>query len=71
MASHDYVRFLTERLVQYIDTPRAERKRRRKERQRDPWDRRWFGDIPFSLHMSWQNNRTRLKRRKRRYRGIR
>ena len=47
MASHDYVRFLTERLVQYIDTPRAERKRRRKERQRDPWDRRWFGDIPF------------------------
>lgn len=67
MASHDYVRYLTERLVRYMDMPQGERKKQREEKQREPWDRRWFGDIPFSMRMSWQNRRLRLKNSKRRH----
>lgn len=55
MASHDYIRYLTEKIVRYLDTSREERIKQRKERYREGWDRQWFGDIPFSLQMSWQH----------------
>ncbi|GAB7386783.1 hypothetical protein BSNK01_06190 [Bacillaceae bacterium] len=47
MKTKDYLIFLTERLVTFLETPRKERGRRVKE----PWSTRWFGMIPFSLKM--------------------
>lgn len=66
MASNDYIQYLTERFVRYLDTPRDERKQRRKERRREPWDRQWFGDIPFSVQMFWQRRKSRRKHNARR-----
>ncbi|AQS56541.1 YqzE family protein [Novibacillus thermophilus] len=62
MSSNDYVQYLTERFVRYLETPREERKMRRKDRQRNRWSRVWFGDLLFGLHMFWQNRKNRRKR---------
>lgn len=47
MSSHDFIRFLTERFVEYVDTP----KEKRKTKKSQTWTSHWFGMIPFSLRM--------------------
>ena len=48
MSSQDYIKYMTKRFVQYLETPRDERKRMR-ETAREPWSSRWFGAIPMSI----------------------
>ncbi|WP_232699629.1 YqzE family protein [Brevibacillus daliensis] len=48
MSSQDYIKYMTKRFVQYLETPRDERKRMR-ETAREPWTSRWFGAIPMSI----------------------
>jgi hypothetical protein len=55
MSSDDYVKFLTQKLVKYIDTPKNERKASRAIKQK--WTYRWFGLIPMSLKMIFHKNR--------------
>jgi len=45
----ELIKFLTQRLVQYLETPREERRKRR--HAKEPWAVRWFGMIPLSLRM--------------------
>lgn len=47
MSSQDLVKFLTQELVKYMETPRHQRKQRTKE----TWMMRWFGMIPLSVKM--------------------
>ncbi|WP_062355917.1 YqzE family protein [Bacillus kwashiorkori] len=49
MKSNDYVKFLTQTVIQHFDTPKEERKRIKVERKqvRDPFMHRWFGIMPF------------------------
>ena len=61
MSSNDYIQYLTERFVRYLDTPRDERKQRRMERQTTRWDHHWFGDLSFSMKMAWQKRKNRRK----------
>ncbi len=53
MSSQDLVKFLTQELVKYMETPRQQRKQRSKE----TWMLRWFGMIPFSVKMMFQRHR--------------
>jgi hypothetical protein len=46
MSSSDYVRFLTEQFVRYIDNPKQQRPNK-KERQ--PRGYKWFGLVPLAL----------------------
>ncbi|MBY0122410.1 YqzE family protein [Bacillus sp. S/N-304-OC-R1] len=59
MKSNDYVKYITETVVKYIDQPKDVRKRTRLERkdQKEPFLYRWFGLIPYILYYS-------LKRKK-------
>ncbi|MBD2870212.1 YqzE family protein [Paenibacillus arenilitoris] len=52
----EYVKFVTEQFVQYIETPKAERKQTRTSAraQREPWLTRWFGWGPMSLMLWWR-----------------
>ena len=49
----DLVKYVTQKVVQYIDTPSDRRKRERERRRRasEPWTTRWFGMIPMSVAM--------------------
>lgn len=48
----ELVKYITERVVDYMETPKDVRRSRGKEKE--PWSRRWFGMIPFSLGMLWR-----------------
>ncbi|WP_438349817.1 YqzE family protein [Paenibacillus sp. FA6] len=46
------VKYITEQVVTYMETPREERRRAVKE----PWSTKWFGMIPIGLTL-WRRNR--------------
>ncbi|ANB58811.1 yqzE-like family protein [Anoxybacillus sp. B7M1] len=56
MSANDYVRFVTQQLVRYMDQPKEERKKRREERKqgKEPILYRLFGMIPLSLKLLWR-----------------
>lgn len=51
----ELVKFVTQRVVRYIDTPsevrKQERERRKHRRKSEPWSVRWFGLVPMGLSM--------------------
>lgn len=46
----DYLKYLTERIVRYVDTPRNERKMARTT-SKETWQYRWFGMLPVSFRV--------------------
>ncbi|MFE8695463.1 YqzE family protein [Cytobacillus sp. FJAT-53684] len=51
MNSNDYVKYITQTVVKYIDQPKDERKKYRLEKKdrREPFLFKWFGVIPYAL----------------------
>ncbi|CAI6027945.1 hypothetical protein PAECIP112173_00520 [Paenibacillus sp. JJ-100] len=50
--SDELVKYITQRVVHYIDTPKDERKERRAQsRRKEPWSMRWFGMLPFAISL--------------------
>lgn len=51
MSTNDYVKYMTQQIVSYIDCPKEERKSRKAERKHasEPLLTRWFGMIPFAM----------------------
>lgn len=45
----ELVKYITERVVDYVETPREIRKERQK--LKESWSSRWFGMIPFSISL--------------------
>lgn len=56
----ELVRYITERVVDYVETPRDIRRERSKVKE--PWSRRWFGMIPFSISL-WVGQLPKPKRK--------
>lgn len=46
-SSNDLIKYFTEEVVRYLDTPKQERQRKVKE----PVTYKWFGFIPLALQM--------------------
>lgn len=59
MAKDDLVTILTEKLLNYVETPKEQRKEVRKAKleTRESWSTRWFGMIPFSLSIWWRKSK--------------
>ncbi|MFW2109487.1 YqzE family protein [Bacillus spizizenii] len=59
MKTNDYVKYMTQQFVKYIDTPRDERKERKEVRKetKTPTSQHWFGILPYGFRL-W------LKRKK-------
>jgi hypothetical protein len=47
MSSQEYVRYLTQRFVKYMETPKEQRVKKTKE----VWAYRWFGMLPLAIGM--------------------
>ncbi|MCL1630379.1 YqzE family protein [Sporolactobacillus sp. CPB3-1] len=64
MKSDEYVRFLTEQFVRYMETPREERKKARMEQkaQRPPLRNQLFGQIPDAIENYVASIRSKLKK---------
>lgn len=51
MKTNDYVKYVTQQFVSYVDTPSEQRKAQKKERKKNklPFANRWFGLVPYAL----------------------
>lgn len=60
--SEDLVKYITQQVVTYIDTPREVRRQlkqeRRTRRREEPWGSRWFGMLPLSLKLAFGKKRS-------------
>ncbi len=59
MKTNDYVKYVTQQFVSYVDTPSEQRKAEREERKATklPFSYRWFGLIPFALSQTFHFKR--------------
>ncbi|OZU89974.1 YqzE family protein [Virgibacillus indicus] len=50
MSGNDYIKFMTEQVVTYIDLPSNERKKRREQQKENQqaYTNRWLGVLPFA-----------------------
>lgn len=61
MASGDeLIKYITERVVNYIDTPKEVRRR---AKVKESWTTRWFGMIPFSMSL-WKDDVSSKRKKK-------
>lgn len=51
MSTNDYVKYMTQQIVRYMDTPKEERKVRKTilKKERQPLVSRWFGVLPAAV----------------------
>ncbi|MBA4543943.1 MULTISPECIES: YqzE family protein [Thermoactinomyces] len=61
MSFREWIQFLLQRMIWYMETPRSERKEL-KQMRKEPWSVKWFGMIPFSMRMYMDKQRSRLRR---------
>ncbi len=47
----DLVKYITEQVVTFIETPKEERKAKHSTKAKEPWTVHWFGVIPDSLRL--------------------
>ncbi|MFT8362132.1 MAG: YqzE family protein [Sporolactobacillus sp.] len=66
MKSEDYVKYLTEQFVRYLETPRTERKKVRQAHRasRPPMRHFLFGQIPDALESYVVTLRNRIKKKR-------
>ena len=59
IANEDYVKYMTQRIVKYMDTPKDKRKQQRKERkeQNVNYSNKWFGVLPFAFRLFFQRKK--------------
>ncbi|RXZ78782.1 YqzE family protein [Paenibacillaceae bacterium] len=55
----DLLKYMTERVVQYMDTPKEERKRMKTmvKAQKEPWLTKWFGMAPMGIIVWWKGRK--------------
>ncbi|WP_461180557.1 YqzE family protein [Virgibacillus kimchii] len=53
ISANDYLKFMTEQVISYIDLPSEERKRRKKEQKNNHrlYSNRWLGILPFAFRI--------------------
>jgi hypothetical protein len=58
MSFQDLVGFLTKEFVQYVDTPKDERikKKQEKKKRQGNWSQEWFGALPTAISMFFKRN---------------
>ncbi|NPC93293.1 YqzE family protein [Bacillus sp. WMMC1349] len=60
MKTNDYVKYMTEQLVKYMDTPKQERKQlkeKRKEARPSSGSYRWLGILPMGCMMLFKRRK--------------
>ncbi|WP_044642419.1 YqzE family protein [Risungbinella massiliensis] len=60
MSFKDWISYMIEKMLWYVETPKDERKAHR-QAQKEPFMTRWFGMIPFSTKMYLEKQKDRLQ----------
>ncbi|QMV43964.1 YqzE family protein [Cohnella cholangitidis] len=53
MDSSEYLKYVTEKVVKYMDPSEEEETKPSRKASREPWLTRWFGLAPLGLMMWW------------------
>ncbi|MDL4841562.1 YqzE family protein [Aquibacillus rhizosphaerae] len=55
MSGNDYMKFMTQEIVKYMDMPQEEKKKRKQEKhfrkKQESMSSRWFGLLPFAFKL--------------------
>ncbi|MEI4829253.1 MULTISPECIES: YqzE family protein [Bacillus] len=64
MSTNDYIRYMTQQFVSYMDAPKADRKQKRQQRreEREPFLNRWFGVLPLSAAVFYRQVKKKRKK---------
>jgi YqzE-like protein len=56
MKTNDYVKYMTQQFVTYIDSPKEERKQKRemKKSEKEAFVNRWFGVLPLGVSLMYR-----------------
>jgi hypothetical protein len=58
----DYLKYVTQRVVTYWETPKAPEYRRERRQRREPWVTRWFGQLlPMGILVIWNGRAKRAE----------
>ncbi|QDP40587.1 YqzE family protein [Radiobacillus deserti] len=59
MSGNDYVKFMTQEIVKYMDTPSEERKERKKRRRshEEGLSSHWFGMLPLAFKLLFKKKK--------------
>ncbi|MGN8645462.1 YqzE family protein [Gracilibacillus sp. HCP3S3_G5_1] len=59
MSNNDYVKYMTQRIVKYMDTPKDQRKKQKEERKQQDiaYSNKWFGVLPFAFRLLIQKRK--------------
>lgn len=57
----EYLKYMTERVVSYMESPDKDKIRQAKKAAREPWATRWFGMLPMGIMMWWKRRGERKK----------
>lgn len=55
MSSNDYVKFLTQQLVTYMNKPKEDRKKEKTKNEQSAYSSNWFGLFPFTIKLLFKN----------------
>ena len=63
MSTNDYVRFVTQQFVSYMDAPKEDRKQKKEQRraEKEPFMNKWFGVMPLSAALFYRNVKVKEK----------
>ena len=63
MKTNDYVKFMTQTAVKYMNQPKDERARQRMERKnnKEPFLYRWFGVVPMAAYLFGREVKDKVK----------
>ncbi|MFB9327127.1 YqzE family protein [Paenibacillus aurantiacus] len=55
----DLIKYVTQQVVTYMDTPEEERRKRRQAAKaaREPWLTKWFGIAPVGIALWWRSRK--------------
>ncbi|MDM5298722.1 YqzE family protein [Bacillus pumilus] len=58
MKTNDYVKYMTQEIIKYMNTPRDERKEHKQEKMetKPPLSQRMFGVLPFGFSMMFKKH---------------
>ncbi|WP_010678099.1 YqzE family protein [Bacillus timonensis] len=59
MSTNDYVKFVTQQFVKFIDQPKEVRKATKQQRkeEQEPLTNRWFGIMPLAVSLMFKKNK--------------
>ncbi len=56
MSTNDYVKYVTQQVVTYMDSPKQDRLQKKMQRrnEKEPFLQKWFGVVPVSIKLIYE-----------------